>query len=329
MSSTKKLVIIFTCIFGAAIIGAGILFGIIFGNSNYGADFNKVFGTENANINESSDLDLSGVTAIRVDCASAAIHVVESDKASVTLEGVVISPVPQQQHLTVSKEGETLYIRVEQNIFSFSLFSDVKLTVYLPKDNKLNTSIVCSSGNIDMSGMQFGDLVVSRSSGNLKIDNCTAKSLNSDASSGDSYIMSSSFGSIDTLCHSGNTTISDTTGSMKVRATSGVIDISGATGALDIGCTSGDVKIDMAGSTVPPVKANVTSGNLRFIVSRDAAFNIESSVTSGDIISDINVTVSGTLPGSFVGDNISGSCNGGGETVNLTATSGNISIIGK
>lgn len=327
MSSTKKIVIIFTCIFAAAVIGVGIIAAVLFRNGI--GDISNAVGAGNMNISENSPLDLAGITDLRVDCAAANIHFVESDEAGVTLEGTVLSPVQQQRHLNVSKDGGTLHVRVEQSFFSFCLYSDVDLTVYLPKENGLDVSVYCSSGNIDMTGMRFGNLVVSRSSGNLKIDGCAAASLDSDASSGDTYISASALGSIDTLCHSGNTTISGTSGTMTVRSTSGIVSITGASGALDVGCTSGDVSIDMAGSDIPAVKANVTSGNIRFSVPRDAAFDLVANVTSGDITSDIGVTVSGSLPGSIAGDSITGECNGGGETVSLTVTSGVISVTGK
>lgn len=329
MSSTKKVVIIFTSIFVVSIIGIGITLGIFFGNGNHISNVNDIFGAGSYNVDESSNLDLNGITAIRVDCASAHINLVESNEPKAALKGTIISPFEQKNRLTVTKQGSTLNVKVEQNFFMFCLFCDVNLTVYLPKDSNLNASVYCSSGDIDITGLQFDNLVVSRSSGNFKIENCIAASLDSDASSGDTYITSSSLGSIDTLCHSGNTTISDTTGTMRVRATSGNIDIKGAEGSLDVGCTSGDVSIDMAGASIPPVTVDVTSGNMRFFVARDAAFDLAANVTSGDITSDINVTISGTLPHTFVGENVSGICNGGGEMVKLSATSGDISIIGK
>lgn len=329
MSTTKKVVIIFTCIFAASVICIGIVLGIFFGRGNDLTNFNNIFGTGNFNVDESAALDLGGITGVRVECASADIHVVQSDEPKVTLKGVVISPAQPKQRLNVSEQDGILYINVQQDFFFFSLYCDIDLTVYLPEDSGLDASIICSSGNIDMSGMKFGDLAVSRSSGSLKIENCTASSLDDDASSGDTYIASSAFGSIDTLCFSGATTIIDTAGSMKVNATSGSVDIKGASGALDIGCTSGDVSIDIAPGAVPPVTATMTSGDLKFIVQKDAAFDLAANVTSGDITSDIDITISGTLPDTFVGDSVSGSCNGGGEKVSLSSTSGDISIIGK
>jgi lia operon protein LiaG len=327
MSRTKKLVIIFSCIFAVAAIGASITLGIFYGSGN--SDFGAIFGGSNVNISEKEDLDMSGVKALWVECASADIHFVEADKSSVTLNGIVLSPLQQKPHLTVSKQGETLNIKVEQDIFTFSLYSNLKLTVYLPGDNSLDAKVVCSSGDIDMSGMQFGDLTVSRSSGNLKIENCKAVMLDSDASTGDTFITSSSISSIDTFCHSGNTTIKNTAGSVKVRSTSGDIDVVGAEGAIDIGCTTGDISLDMAGRNIGPVTVNMTSGDLRFFVPKDAAFDLKANVTSGDITSDLPVTVSGALPDSFVGESISGSCNGGGKMVSLSSTAGDISIIGK
>lgn len=320
MSSTKKIVIIFCGIFLASVIGMTITFG--FGGAS-------MFFGHGAEVNESSGLDLAGVKSIMIEAASSDIHVIPSDVAKVELTGMVIPGRQEDKYLNVSEEDGALLINVINDRFFFSIFADFDLTVYLPADCMLDANVHCTSGNIDMTGMQLGRVELWRSSGNAVIRDCSAESFLSDASSGDTRIESSSLGNMKLTCRSGNMTVSGTNGTIYARATSGNINIADAGEALDIGCTSGDVTLDVAAGTVPPITANLTSGNIRIYMPFDAAFDLDARTTSGNIESDLNIAVSGSLNRSFAGENISGTCNGGGPLVSIGVTSGNISIIAK
>lgn len=328
MSSTKKVVIIFSGIFLASIIGMAITLGIFFGSGNNLLNFGNIFQGHGLEVNESSNFDLVDVSAVRIQATSADIHVIPSNVAKAELKGTII-PGTEKKYLKVSKQDGTLLISVENDTFFFSVFTDLDLTVYLPADNMLDASVYCTSGSIDMTGMQLGDVELWRTSGNTSIRGCSAESFLSDASSGDTEIETSALGGMKLTCRSGGIEVSETTGSIYARATSGRIDIEGAAGAIDVGCTSGDVSIDVAAGTVPPITAGLTSGNIRIYMPSGAAFDLEARTTSGNISSDINIEVSGSLNNSYAGENISGECNGGGPLVSVTVTSGNINIIGK
>lgn len=328
MSSTKKVVIIFGCIFLVCVIGIAVTLGVFFGNGNNNG-FSSIFNGHKFEINENSSLDLAGTDAIKIEAASSDIHFVASDEARVELKGMVIPENEQKNYLSVTERDGTLLISVKNNEFLFSLFSDFDLTVYLPADNMLDAEVNCTSGNIDMLGMHFGNVELWRTSGNASIGDCTAETFTSDTTSGDTVIKSSALGTTKLTCRSGNTNISDTTGSVYVRATSGNIDITGAAETLDVGCTSGDVTLDMASGTIPAISAGLTSGNIRIYMPSGAAFDLNARTTSGNITSDLSIAQSGNLNQSYSGEDVSGTCNGGGSLVSLTVTSGNISIIAK
>ncbi len=226
------------------------------------------------------------------------------------------------------EEGGTLFIKIQHNTF-FNVYTKLDLTVYLPKDNMLDAKIDCTSADIDIKDMNFGDLKVMRTSGELSITGCTAASFETDASSGDTRIESSALGSMRLTCRSGDISVSATSGPIYVRATSGNIVLYDVGEAVDLGCTSGEVLIDVATSKVPPITAGLTSGDIRIFMPADAAFDFSAGTTSGDISSDIGISVSGSSLQKFVGEEITGTCNGGGEPVSVSVTSGDISIIAK
>lgn len=325
MNNTKKIVIIFTSIFLGAVIIVATILGIFFIGKNGVSGLSNIFGT-NVNVNESKVIDLSGITAVNVECASGDIHVVESDSPNVTLKGYVITPKPREQYLSVSTEGSALYIKVEYDSLMFNV-AHLDLTVSLPRENNFGASVNCASGNIDVTGIKFTNMSVTDTSGNLHITDCTSEKLDSNVTSGNTDITSCSFGSIKHICTSGNTTIRGTAGSMDVRNTSGNINVSDASSGLNLYSSSGEITADM--TKIAQVTAEVTSGNIRLYVPRDSAFDLIAKVASGNITSDMDIAVSGSLSRSFVGDNVSGKCNGGGVSVNLSAMSGNITINGK
>ena len=322
MSKTKKVVIVFSCILLACIIGAGITLGVYISAGNSISDFACVFGLYRLSVDEEEQLDLDGISQISIECASADIHIAEADKAKVMLKGTVISPEQQQAYLKVSENDGTLGIKIEYDSFLFNI-SDFDLTVYLPADGTIDASVDCTSGNIYVAGMHFKNMSVSGTSGNMQITDCTAQSAEFETTSGDTTVDSCSFENADFTCKSGNTTIRETSGALKLRTTSGDINISEADGALDIGCTSGNITADMA--DISPVTAAVTSGNIKLYVSRDASFDITAAATSGSVTCDLDMT----FFGSYERDSLAGTHGGGGDLINLTAVSGDISIIGK
>jgi lia operon protein LiaG len=127
---------------------------------------------------------------------------------------------------------------------------------------------------------------------------------------------------------SGKIDIAGASGAIDAGCTSGRIDITGASGAIDAECTSGEISIDVAGA-VQPISASITSGSVSIYMPADAAFDIEAKTTSGGFSSDFNITVPGSRYNSFIGEDISGTVNGGGPLVSVSITSGNINLIGK
>lgn len=329
MSKMTKTVLIITAILIACLIGAGIVLGITARDANGQWHFSNMIDGEKFEIDEAQGFDLTGVSAMRVDCTSGNIKFVVSDETKVTLTGVVITRGQQDEYLSVYEQDGTLYVEVEFEDQWFNIHTDMKLTIYLPSDNNLDLSVDSTSGNINMADMRFGDIRIKKTSGDAMIDGCTAKTMEYDSSSGNTNISGSRFGSMDIVSTSGDIEISKTPGDITIRSTSGNVGIMDADGTLDIGSTSGDVTIDMASADIAPVTVGITSGNLRLYMYENTAFDFDAKTTSGNISSDIEIAISGKLGKSFVGDNVSGSANGGGALVRLNTTSGNIRITEK
>ena len=327
MSSTKKIIIIFLCVFLSCILGAAVILGVLISKGGGFESLAKLFGAD-ISVDESRNLDLSGITAVRIECASSDIHLATADKPKADLKGYVISPKPKEKFLNVLEQNGTLVIKVELDPFFFN-YSKLDLRVYLPEADSLDVTVNCKSGDIDVSDMRFGDLKISHTSGNTVISNCAAVAFSWEGSSGDTYISLCSFKTLDYVCAAGNITVKDTSGDFTVRSTAGNVNISGASGSLDASCLSGNITAQM--TKIAPVTADVTSGNITLFLPSGSAFDLTAKVTSGSITSDMDIKVSGSLSGSRPrsGEEISGTCNGGGVPVDLSTISGNIYIYGK
>ena len=329
MSKTKKTVIVFSILAAMCIIGTCIVVGIFFSNGNDFSSFLNIFGANRIKISEKEDLDLNGVTGISVNCSSADITIEQSKKAYVTLIGEVIAPDEQRQYLNIFEENGTIYIEADQGTLFFGLYSEIKMVIYLPENSGLDMQIVNQSGHLDIRNQQLGDISAICTSGSLTIESCTGETMKTEVTSGQTQINKADFQSIHTVCRSGDINIADTSADLFVQDTSGNINIKDAAGRLGVSLTSGSAVIDLNQQKIMPIDIDITSGNVQFYLNPDASFNLAAGVTSGWINTDFTVSVSGEKLSSFSGQNISGTCNGGGENINITVVSGNIDISAK
>lgn len=326
MSSTKKVVIILSIIAVVCLIGAGI---VVAANFSGATGWGELFGGSKFAIDEREELDLAGVEKLSINCTSGDVAFVASDEAKATLTGTVISAREQDEYLKVYREGDTLHVDVDHKSHFFDIQTNMDLTIYLASDNMLDLMVDSTSGNMDMAGMSFGETVIINTSGDAKIESCTAESLEYQSTSGNTDIISSDLGSVNIQSTSGDIEISDTQGDITIRSTSGNTDIMGADGVVDIGSTSGDVTIDMASAKIAPVSVQVSSGDVRIYMFENTAFDLMAKTTSGNVSSDMDIVVTGSLKKPIVGDDVNGSANGGGALVRAQTTSGDVRIIKK
>jgi len=329
MSSVTKVALIFAGILLACLVAAAIVIGVTFGREGGVKNVADFIGSEEFQIDESETFDLDGISAMSVECTSGNVEFVASDEMKATLSGTVITNKDITDFLSVQKQGDTLNIVVDKD----SLWPDVRikmaLTIYIPADSMIDLKVDSTSGNFNVAGMSFGDMEIKKSSGNAKFENVTASTLVYNSISGNIDIVDSQIGSMEVLSTSGDIDIENASGAIFVRSTSGNTNIVGADGALDIGGTSGDITVELASADIGPVSLERTSGNIKIYMSADTAFDFEGKTTSGNITSDIPISVTGELGESFSGDNVRGSANGGGPLIKAQVTSGNIRIIEK
>ncbi len=147
---------------------------------------------------------------------------------------------------------------------------------------------------------------------------------------------------MDCTAVSGDLDFKDITGNADLNTVSGDITLEGLRGSLDVETVSGNVEVSgVSGAKV--VKGKVLSGSIEYqgdinpegkyslkshsgriemLLPYDSAFDLEAKTFSGKIVSDFDITVSGTISKT----ELQGTVGGGGACVCLKTFSGNIYV---
>jgi len=343
MSTTKKIVLIVSSVLLVCLVSAGIIIGTSYGSGGFGMLFGTIKG-ESMNVDESADLDLTGIDSINVQCVAGKIIVAEGDPHA-SLTGSVLSSTPKDNYLAVEKNGSTLTVKFDSNVvFPQTISSNVTLSVSLPKSVLANLNVSGASADAEIAGLDLKDMRVDTASGVTTVSNCTGGNLHIYATSGKIALSDSQFervdagstsgvvniqdviGDVSANCTSGDTTVEDITGSVTAGSTSGVIRISDVTGDISITNTSGGASVSQKHKEIGNIHVALISGTIDVKLNPEAAFDLEIDSTSGGFSTDYDVTVSGNMSKKVVGEDLSGKVNGGGSQVSLSTVSGGIRL---
>ena len=325
MSKTTKVVLIVTAIMVVCIIGAAVTFGIMYNNSGP-LNWKSVFTSNTIDLDESADIDLSGVERLNIENVSGRIFV-KTGEPHATLTGRIMTNTDQEEFLSVKNEGGTLTVKSAlDTIYPHYINGDMVLTVYLPEDMALDTSVSSASASTEIAGIQFGSLSVNSASGSVDITNCAGGKMAVNVVSGGVTVNGLQFENVTVNTTSGGVTVDGVSGSVRAGSVSGAVRVSNAAGSVEIDNTSGSASVAMTQGDAQPIRIHNISGSIKVALNPDAAFDLDVNTTSGGFSSGFDITVSGKLSKNVVGEDISGKVNGGGPIVELSTVSGGISL---
>lgn len=326
MSTTNKVLIIVGSVMLVCLIAAGIIIGTSYSKIGSNGWFG-IFSSQSSNIEESAELDLSGIDTVNVECVSGKI-VMAPGEPGADLTGSIFTSNPKEKYLSVKKDGDTLTVKFDADvIFPQTISADVTLSVGLPADAAVNLNISGASANTDLNGFNsLKDVRIDSASGAAHVKDCKGDQLFINLTSGLVDVNGIDFGSVDTGCVSGDINLSGISGSANVTSTSGTVRVSNVLGEVSVNSTSGSVYVTQEQESLKGMHIGVTSGGIDVKLNPKAAFELRANSTSGGVSIDFDVTVSGSASNSFVGDNLSGKVNGGGSLLDLNTTSGGIRV---
>lgn len=181
------------------------------------------------------------------------------------------------------------------------------------------------SGSIDVAGLR-GEVEAKAVSGSIVITDI-ANRVHGESVSGD-IAASRLTGDAELVTVSGHVDARVVKGDLEARSTSGRVDLRDVTaGRLSAHSTSGSVTLEGPILKGGSYDIETMSGEIRLIVPSDAAFDLRAQAFSGDIDTDLPITLRGPISsGQGRRRSLNGTVNGGGALVTLSAFSGQIQI---
>jgi len=212
--------------------------------------------------------------------------------------------------------------------------TDAKYVLRVPK--KFETALRTDGGAIsvtDLTGnlnahtsggrMTFarleGTLDGETSGGFIEVEDCRGP-INIETSGGHIKVARGN-GSLSAHTSGGRIEVRNFSGDTEVRTSGGALDLENISGKL-IGKTSGgSVRASIPGPLIGDVKLETTAGNIDFSVPATAAFELDANTSVGEVVSRLPIQTSDVHR-----EHLRGTLNGGGKSVTLGTSAGNITI---
>jgi DUF4097 and DUF4098 domain-containing protein YvlB len=270
-------------------------------------------------------LQVSGAVSLDVTTGSGDITVKTGSSNQVVVHGTIHSnnwffsndnAVHQvESNPPIQQSGNSIRI-------GYNLPDDVKRHIAIEYEITVPASTAVEahsgSGNLDVTGVSSGvqaqtgsgdihlrdiggQVHVQTGSGNIRAENVAAP-FHAQTGSGDIEASLTGSGDVDT--HTG----------------SGTIHVHGINGGVQAHTGSGD--IETAGNVSGPWQLHSGSGNIRLAVGSNAGFNLDLHTSSGSIHSELPIAVQGSMGN----HQLKGTVHGGGPTVEVSTSSGDVEI---
>ncbi|ERI06256.1 hypothetical protein HMPREF0083_05356 [Aneurinibacillus aneurinilyticus ATCC 12856] len=250
---------------------------------------------------------LDNIENMNINMPSADVRIIPEDRQDV--EAVLQGRNVDKNQLSVKQSGNTLKVGLEQGKFQWFTFSDdLTLDLHIPQEYSRNMMIKAGSGNIEFEGVDenrttLEKLELDMSSGTATLDNLDVKLLKHKGSSGSIQIK--------------NVTAEAT----DIDISSGDVELDHYSGSLRANLSSGDLRAEFEELT-GPVKIGMTSGSVSLHMPENADFVLQGNTSNGSIRCDLPLQNRKENEGTH----LSGSYGNGSHPVQITASSGDITI---
>ncbi len=251
---------------------------------------NVTYGMSNVILVNTQEIEMKDIKDIDIlyNNTSLDIDFFENSSDTMIIKEYMFPEVEDRHLAVINCDEDTGRVTVESGdrrstIMFFGIMTgSERIEVYLPKGYHGSLKAKASSGNIssDFELILDGELGLSTSSGDIRMNPVSASNIQAKASSGNIRIDSVQ-GTRSFQTSSGDIQVFDGKGDTKASASSGNITIKQLQGDYDITCNSGDITLtDVAGDG----ELQTSSGNIRCQSVSGTIKRAKSS--SGDIIID-------------------------------------------
>jgi hypothetical protein len=208
----------------------------------------------------------------------------------------------KERPVNFTQDGKTITIQSRaktKNSWRGSQRTEGKYTIVVPPE--FDAQIKTSGGNISISDLR-GDVKAKTSGGSLKFTRVR--------------------GPLDADTSGGNIRVADCDGPLTLDTSGGSIDIDNAKAKIDASTSGGNVSAQFAGPLSDEVILKTSGGNVTLRVPEKSAFDLDASTSGGSVSSDLPVQIDGKPKRTH----LKGPVNGGGKSVVLRTSGGNVHV---
>lgn len=296
---------------------------------------------------ETQNHDLDGITKVDFYVSKSNVNLIGSnrDDLQLDLEKPLTGFDPEKVTQTVSREGDTLVVKIEYAKEKGSWWSwgdDVKgykeITLHAPAG--LVAKIRTSGGNVTAEAMA-SDLALNTSGGNVTASdisgplyiktsggNIRLKKIEGDTNahtSGGNISVEGIVGAVDLHTSGGNINIEGEISALKAHTSGGHINANLQSTLLEplvLATSGGNVNASLPAGIQAPAQLSTSGGSVSIALPRDQAFELYAKSNGGGV----SLNHSGSFQGTFDKKKIDGNVNGGGPLVKMTTNGGRVTI---
>ena len=181
-----------------------------------------------------------------------------------------------------------------------------------------NLTAKTSGGKLGFKHLE-GTLTANTSGGSIELEDCRGP-INVKTSGGDITVADGT-GTLDAKTSGGRIDVRNFSGDTEVRTSGGNLTLQRITGKL-IGKTSGgSIRASIPGDVVGDVKLETSAGNIDLALPATATVDIDARTSVGEIFSQVPLETS-----TIDKEHLRGTMNGGGKSVQLETSAGNITL---
>ena len=325
----------------------GLLFGFLFLLSLGGLSFYKwVLSPQEGRafvIDEAGTYPAEQINAITINTTRADVQITRGEGDEIRLELTGKGKENGSGNATLKSEqtGDQLAVSVQQSGSTLFSRNSAQLQVVLPArqfdrlqvktasgDMRIEEASATSldissvSGDIQAEGLTGNELTVKTTSGDIIVDTWTGNATVTSVS-GDQELIRFKEGSLSSSTTSGEVDVMDLTEGQDLRITtvSGDVEVEGELANGQISTTSGEITVN-AGKLDSGLTLQSVSGDLRIELPTELPFSLESKTVSGDLkVDSADFTYTRKSK-----NQVSGSSGDGGPKLQFKTTSGDMQV---
>lgn len=245
-------------------------------------------------------IEIADIKELEIDFKSSDLNLYFTEDDKVRVIQYAYNELKDNETFSVSNSSSSITIS-ENTRPHFFYFNIKAYDVYIPKQYENSLKIKAVSGDIEINeALKFSKLDISSTSGDIKMQDIEAKTIEVESVSGDIRLGNLKEESLKLKTTSGDIGVSSVEGKIEAKTTSGDIFIKDAKGQIEAKSTSGDIVFEQLEGKVDlqTVSGNIecedfkitgdsniktTSGEVKTYLNEESNCEIDTDTVSGNV----------------------------------------------